>query len=66
MIEKIAPQQLLRCLKPIFSENCSKMGDFGKNEDIGEKMRRRFDRKRLFPVNNCVYMRTAQTSVSIH
>ena len=66
MIEKIAPQQLLRCLKPIFSENRSKMNDFGKNEGIGEKMRRRFDRKRVFPVNKCVYIRTAQTSVSIH
>ena len=43
MIEKIAPQQLLRCLKPIFSENRSKMGDFDKNKDIGEKMRRLID-----------------------
>ena len=66
MIEKIAPQQLLRCFKPLFSENRSKMGNFGKNEDINEKMRRRIDRKRVLPVNKCIYMRTAQTSVSSH
>lgn len=65
MIEKFAPQQLLRCFKPLFRKIAQKMGDFGKNEDIGKKLKRQFDRKWVFPVNNCVYIRTAKTWVSI-